>query len=132
MDQVMVVESAKPFEETCRALEAAVAEHRFGVLHVHDVQRTLAAKGLPLDEQVRVFDVCNPQRAKQVLDEDPVLSVALPCAISVFTRKGRTQIAFIRPTILLGLVGSDRLGEVAREVETAMTGIVERAATPAA
>jgi uncharacterized protein (DUF302 family) len=127
MDHVVVVESAKPFEEACRALEQAVAEHHFGVLHVHDLGKTLAGKGFPLGFEARVFDVCNPQRAHEVLRASPVLSVALPCAISVFTEGGRTKLAFIRPTAMLGLFGAGAQ-DVALEVEAAVLKIVERAA----
>ena len=127
MDHVVVVESAKPFEETCRALEQAVAEHRFGVLHVHDLGKTLAGKGYALGFEARVFDVCNPQRAHEVLSANPVLSVALPCAISVFTEDGRTKLAFIRPTAVLGLFGADAR-QTAEEVEATVGEIVARAA----
>jgi uncharacterized protein (DUF302 family) len=74
-----------------------------------------------------VFDVCNPQRAHEVLSANPVLSVALPCAISVYTEAGRTKIAFIRPTAMLGLFGASAQ-QVAAEVEATVTKIVERAA----
>ena len=127
MEHVVVVESEKPFEEACRALEHAVAEHRFGVLHVHDLGKTLAGKGHALGFEARVFDVCNPQRAHEVLSANPVLSVALPCAISVFTEGGRTKLAFIRPTAVLGLFGSGAR-QTAEEVEAAMGDIVARAA----
>lgn len=127
MDQIVVVESKKPIDEVCRALEHAVVENRFGVLHVHDLGKTLAAKGFPLGFDARVFDVCNPQRAHEVLSANPALSVALPCAISVFTEGGQTKLAFIRPTAMLGLFGSDVL-HVAEEVEATVRRIVEAAA----
>lgn len=127
MDHVVVVESAKPFEEACRALEQAVTEHGFGVLHVHDLGRTLAGKGYALGFEARVFDVCNPQRAHEVLSANPVLSVALPCAISVFTEDGRTKLAFIRPTAVLGLFGAGAR-QTAEEVEATVGEIVARAA----
>ena len=127
MDQVVVIESQKAIDDVCRALERAVVENRFGVLHVHDLGKTLAAKGFPLGFEARVFDVCNPQRAHEVLSADPVLSVALPCSISVFTEGGRTKLAFIRPTAMLGLFGAELL-HVAQEVEATVRRIVEAAA----
>lgn len=59
----VVVESVKSFDEAGHALEAAIADHRFGVLHIHDVRQTLTSKGIPFDRAVRIFDVCNLQRA---------------------------------------------------------------------
>ncbi|HQL24055.1 MAG TPA: DUF302 domain-containing protein, partial [candidate division Zixibacteria bacterium] len=39
-------ESTKPFAEVVGNLERRTAEHNFRVLHVHDVQATLAERGL--------------------------------------------------------------------------------------
>jgi len=128
MKNIIVVESSKSIDEACTALEKAVAEHRFGILHVHNVRETLAKKGVPFDREVRIFDVCHPQRAKQVLENNPLMSAALPCAISVFSEGDRTIIAFIRPTVMLGLFGRPDLGPVAEEVERSVTQIVEAAA----
>ncbi len=128
MDNIVVVETSKPIDEACQALERAIAEHRFGILHVHNVRQTLANNGVALDREVRIFDVCNPQRAKQVLDKDPLMSAALPCAISVFSEGEKTKIAFIRPTVMLGLFGVPDLDPVAEEVEHTVREIVEAAA----
>lgn len=105
MDNIVVVRTSKSIEEACQALERAITEHRFGILHVHNVRQTLANKSVQLDTEVRSFDVCNPQRPKQVLDKNPLLSAALPGAISVFCDGDETKIAFIRPTVMLGLFG---------------------------
>ena len=128
MENIIVVETAKPIDEACAALEKAVAEHRFGILHVHNVRETLKKKGVSFDRDVRIFDVCNPQRAKQVLEHNPLMSAALPCAISVFSEAGKTIFAFIRPTVMLGLFGAAGLDPVAEEVERTIREIVEGAA----
>lgn len=127
MEHVVVVESVKSFEAACRALEAAIADHRFGVLHIHDVRPTLAKKGVVLDRDLRIYDVCNPQRAKQLLDQNMLVSAALPCAISVFEQGGKTKIAFLRPTAVLGLFGSPELASTAAEVEQTIEEIVRAA-----
>lgn len=130
MENIIIVESSKSVEEACAALEKAVAEHRFGILHVHNVRETLSKKGVPFDRDVRIFDVCNPQRAKQVLENNPLMAAALPCAISVFSEGGKTKFAFIRPTVILGLFGPAGPTSVAEEVERTVRDIVEAAATP--
>ncbi len=127
MDNIVVVESSKPIDAACHALERAVAAHHFGILHVHNVRQTLADKGVRFDREVRIYDVCNPQRAKQVLDQNPLMSAALPCAISVFTEGAKTKLAFIRPTVMLGLFGAAGLEGVAEEVERAVKDIVDAA-----
>jgi uncharacterized protein (DUF302 family) len=127
MRNVIVVETAKSMDEACRALEESIAQHRFGLLHIHDVRPTLAKKGVVLDRDVRIYDVCNPQRAKQVLDQNMLVSAALPCAISVFEEGGKTKIAFLRPTVMLGLFESPELASAAAEVERTIEEIVHAA-----
>ena len=128
MKNLVIVETSKPFDEACQALEKAVADHGFGVMHVHDLRGTLAKKGVAFDRDVRVFDICNPQRAKQVLEKSLLVSAALPCAISVFREAEKTKFAFVQPTAMLGLFGVADLVPVAQEVETSVRSIVAVAA----
>lgn len=128
MENVIVVDTEKSVEEASTALERAVAEHRFGILHVHHVRQTLAAKGIALDRDVRIFDVCNPQRAKQVLDRNPLVAAALPCAIAIVGAERGSQFVFLRPTAILGLFGAEELREAAQDIERSVTEIVEQAA----
>lgn len=128
MEHVVVVETPKSFDDACRALERAIVEHRFGILHVHDVRQTLLNKGISFDRPVRIFDVCNPQRAKQALEENVLVAAALPCAIAVFTEGERTKFAFVRPTVMLGLFESPQLEGLAADVERTVRAIVERSA----
>lgn len=128
MKNIVAVETAKSVDEACAALEKAVAAHHFGILHVHNVRQMLANKGVPFDREVRIFDVCNPQRAKQVLESNPLVATALPCAIAVFAEREKTTLAFIRPTTMLGLFGAEDLQPVAEEIERTVREIVDTAA----
>ena len=128
MEHVVVVETPKSFDDACHALEQAIAEHRFGVLHVHDIRQTLASKGLRFDRAARIFDVCNPQRAKQALEANILVAAALPCAIAVFAEGERTKFAFVRPTVMLGLFETPQLEGLAADVESTVRASVESAA----
>lgn len=46
-----IVESDKSFDNASADLEAAVKNHKFGVLHIHDLGTTLRIKGVAFDEQ---------------------------------------------------------------------------------
>ena len=83
-----IVETDKSFEQVSQDLEAAVAAHGFGVLHIHDLGATLRGKGIDFGEQCRVFEVCNPIQAAKVLATDMRLNMALPCRLSVFPEGG--------------------------------------------
>ncbi len=113
-----IVETSKSFEQAAADLETAVKHHGFGVLHIHDLGRTLRSKGIAFAEECRVLEVCNPMQAAKVLATDMRLNMALPCRISVFTEKGKTQIGLIKPMQMLSALSQDpALVDVAKEVE---------------
>ncbi len=123
-----IVDSDKSFEQVCEDLESAVKQHQFGVLHVHDLQATLHKKGIDFANPCRVFEVCNPKKANDVLNQDMSLNMALPCRISVWTEQSKTHIGMISPKQMLALLSdSDALAAVADEVEQTARAIIEQA-----
>jgi uncharacterized protein (DUF302 family) len=127
-DIFYVVTTDKPFEQAAQDLDTAVKQNQFGVLHVHDLGNTLRTKGFDFSEQCRVFEVCAPGKASQVLAIDMNLNMALPCRISVFTEQGQTKIGMIRPQPMLGML-SDHAGlqAIAQEVETQIKTMIDQA-----
>jgi uncharacterized protein (DUF302 family) len=123
-----IVDSQKPLERVIKDLEEAVARHKFGVLGVHDLRAKMAEKGVPFDRECRVFEVCNPQQARKVLEANLEISTALPCRISVYQEGGKTRLATIKPTALIGLYGTPELKSVAEEVELTIAAIMAEAA----
>jgi uncharacterized protein (DUF302 family) len=123
-----VVESKKALADVARDLEAAVARHQFGVLGMHDLKAAMAKKGVTFARECRVFEVCNPHQAKEVLEANLEISTALPCRISVYEEGGVTKLATIKPTALIGLYPNRELEHVAREVEDALERIMADAA----
>jgi len=109
-------------------LEQAVTRHKFGVLGVHDLKAEMAEKGVPFARECRIFEVCNPNEAKKVLEANLEISTALPCRISVYEEGGKTKLATIRPTALIELYRNPGLKGVAEEVEETMVRIMAEAA----
>src|SRR3990167_64269 len=123
-----IVPTAKNVSDAARDLETAVQKHRFGVLHVYDLKETLTRKGHPLDSECRIFEVCNPQHASQVLKRDMRVNMALPCRISVFEDGGVTKIGTILPKEMLRMLSPDpELAEVATAIETTIKAIIDDA-----
>ena len=113
-----IVETTKSFEQAATDLEAAVKRHGFGVLHIHDLGTTLRSKGVAFEDQCKVFEVCNPTQAAKVMSTDMRLNMALPCRISVFTEKSKTNIGMIKPAQMLSALSQDEtLQQTARDVE---------------
>lgn len=123
-----IVESKKSLEQASTDLEAAVKNHKFGVLHVHDIGATLRGKGFDFADQCKVYEVCNPGQASKVMANDMRLNMALPCRISVYTEKGKTMIGMIKPEQMLTMLSNDAgLNKIAKEVEADMVKMIDEA-----
>lgn len=122
------VESRKSLPDVARDLEAAAQKHKFGVLAVHDLKAKLKEKGVDLNQDCLVYEVCNPVQAKKVLDADLDISTALPCRISIYRKGSAITLATIRPTALLEMFSRPELKIVAQEVEEVIFRIMNEAA----
>jgi uncharacterized protein (DUF302 family) len=88
-----IADSDKSSEQACTCIESAVTRYDFSVLHVHDLGKTLRAKGLTSPPQCKIFEVCHSLLAANLLTGDMRLNMALPCRISVYTDQGKTKLA---------------------------------------
>jgi uncharacterized protein (DUF302 family) len=79
------VETQKSVEQAEGDLCAAVQRHKFGVLHIHNLQETTKKKGVECGNACLILEICNPQNAKEVLTADMDLNFALPCRASVYS-----------------------------------------------
>jgi len=122
----------KTVKETAEALHAAVPAHKFGVMQVHDLKETMWKKGVEFEHECLIFEVCQPKQAKKVLEEDMSISTALPCRISVYDDGGKTTLATLKPTTLLGMFDAPQLNETAAEVEAVLVKIMTEAASASA
>ena len=119
----------KTVSEAAAALQAAVQDNNFGVMHVHNLKETMAKKGVEFARECLIFEVCQPQQAKKVLDENMSVSTALPCRISIYEEGGKTILATLKPTTLLAMFNTPQLAGVAQEVEDTIVKIMKEAAS---
>ena len=121
-------EASGSFQETLDRLSQAVTAHHFGVIETIDIKSKLNAKGVEFGRDCTVFEVCDPHRAKRILDVDMSLSTALPCRIAVYEHDGKVFVAMLRPTVLLGLYAqAAQVSEVAAEVDQDLVAVIDAA-----
>jgi len=118
----------KTVTDAAVALQAAVEANHFGVMHVHNLKETMMKKGVEFARECLIFEVCQPQQAKKVLEQNMSVSTALPCRISIYEEAGKTILATLKPTTLLALFNTPQLAGVAQEVEDTMVKIMKTAA----
>ncbi len=118
----------KTVSETAAALQAAVEANHFGVMQIHNLKETMNKKGVEFARECLIFEVCQPQQAKKVLEQNMSVSTALPCRISIYEEDGKTTLATLKPTTLLTLFHTPQLKNVAQEVENTIVKIMTEAA----
>ena len=123
-----IVETPKSVEQAVADLQTAVQRHKFGVLHIHNLQETLKKKGVDFPNACQILEICNPQKAKEVLSEDMDLNMALPCRVSVYSEGDKTKIGMMKPSAMLkALSASPALAEVAEDVEKTIIEMISEA-----
>ena len=126
MNPQYIAETTKSPAQAVTDLQAVVKQHGYGVLHIYDLQATLASKGFDLPNACHILEVCNPKQAAAVLTADMGMNIALPCRISVYQDGGKTLIGMVRPTVLLAsLSQSENLKTIAAQVEKDTIAIIE-------
>ena len=120
------VETNQSVKETIKRLEANLLEDKFGVLWEFDVQQKLNQTGLEFDQSFTVLEVCNPQEAKRVLDNNKLVGYFLPCKIVVYTDDQKTKIGMPKPTALIQTVNDVELNQIAQDIEERLIASIDK------
>lgn len=123
-----IIETTRSVADVEKSFPEAAKRRQFGVLGVHNLRQKMKEKGVSFEKECLVFEVCNPQQAKKVLDGNMGISTVLPCRVSVYEENGKTKIATIKPTALITMFQEPGLKAVAEEVEKTLLDIMTEAA----
>lgn len=82
-------------------------------------RRPWRRKGAEFAREYLILEVCQPQRAKKMLEENMSVSPQLACRISIYEEGGETTLAALKSTALLAMFNTaTRRG--AQQVENTM------------
>lgn len=104
---IYTTETTQPIEKVKKELETKAKEAGFGVLNSYEFKKILENKGFPIEKDITVFELCNPQGAQQALIEIAAISVYLPCRLSVYEEDGITTLSTIGFEDILNAVKVD-------------------------
>ncbi len=127
MDFQYRLETSLDFDAAVEAVQAITAGKGFRVLHVHDVQKTLAEKGFSI-EPLKIIEICNAKHANRALGADITVSLFMPCKINVYRQGGKTVINGLRPSVMAAFFPAGGLEDLAAEVDSVVRAIIDEAA----
>jgi len=67
----------------------------FGILGSYEFKKILREKGFPIEQDITVYELCNPAGAQEALSNMSDISVYLPCRLSIYEENGVTTLATI-------------------------------------
>lgn len=118
------IETTKSHDEVVAQFEKLVPEHEFRVLHIHDVQATLAEKGFERDP-LKIIEVCNSGFAHKALSMSIDVAMFMPCRYTVYTDGDKTKVTLARPGMISMMMPGIGLDELANDVEQRLKTIME-------
>ncbi len=127
MELDYTVPTNKPFAEAVQAVVDAAGANGFTVPFVNPLSETLASKGFER-EPVTIIEMCNARHASAVLERDVKIALMFPCPVLVYVENGQVFISTMRPSLIGSFYPEADIDEIAHEVETVITRIVDEAA----
>lgn len=117
----------KSFNEAVQSITDALKERKFGVLWQLNFKDKMAEHDIDFPNNFMILEVCNPQKANEVLTKHIEMGYFLPCKIVVYEKDGEVRIGTARPEMLMGMMGYDDLGDVASDVERILIESIDAA-----
>jgi len=118
--------TTRDFDLTVKSVEEEIAKAGMRVLHIHDVQKTLAEKGFKR-EPFKIVEFCNAKFANEFLNKDIKIGLCLPCKINIYTKNRQTFISGMRPIVLPQFFPKADLGERPKEIDQIIQNIINNA-----
>ena len=119
------VVTSKSFDEATTSLVKSLEERKFGVLWKLNFKDKLKEKGIEFDRNFMVLEVCNPQKANEVLSKHIDVGYFLPCKLVVYEDRSTVKIGMINPEMLIGLLNhSDWEGTAKEEHNILISAVV--------
>jgi len=130
-DYTYVVETTKSFHEAVIAVRKAAEAHKWGILGDYDFSEILAVKGFPQTEHVKSIDICAPAHANALMGAERLVGLCMPCSILIFTEKGKTKIAAMRPGAVMPHIFphvTEKVGDLLQRLDAEIQAILDAAA----
>ena len=126
MDFYFQQQTEKPMDQVEREITELLLHEEFKVIHIHDMQKTFAEKGIPFIPY-KILEVCSVNFSMTALDVNRNVGLMMPCPICIWRENGMTNISTMLPTVLANLFpGQNDLNVISQEVENIFLNVVNQ------
>ncbi len=99
-DFAYILDTQKSFDQAVVSVLKAVEKKGWSLFQVYDIRERLAAKGFD-QKPLKIIEICSGKHANNFLNKNRLVSLCMPCKISVFEGDGgKVKIAGMKPTMV--------------------------------
>lgn len=94
------------FDDAVELFEKTTVAKGWSIPTVHDLQETMAKHGYTVNK-VKVFELCHPDHANKVLQQDKerVVSSMMPCRVSIYEKSdGKVYVSWMNTGLMGGMM----------------------------
>ena len=113
------------FDEAIENTKEALKKEGFGVLTEIDIQATLKKKINVEMDNYTILGACHPPSAYQSIQSEIEIGLMLPCNVIVYQKDNEVNVSAIMPSIAMGMIENNTLGEVASDIETRLKTVID-------
>jgi len=123
-------QSKYDFERSVEIFEQTALDMGWAIPTVHDLKATMDKFGYDV-RNVKVFELCHPEHAIQILEQDQerVVSSMMPCRVSIYEKSdGKTYVSWMNTSLMGNMMGgivADVMGVASAESEAMIAAIIE-------
>lgn len=122
-------ESKLGFNETVETITQSAKDNEWSMPHLYDLQATMKKHDFDVNP-VKVFSLCKPEHAYQILssDNDRVASSLMPCRVAVYEKGGKTYVSMLNSGLFSKLMGkkvSTVMGAASSENELILAPVIK-------
>lgn len=127
LDLIYEKVTEKSFNEAVESITNTLKERKFGVLWQLNFKNKMEEHDIEFSNNFMILEVCNPDKANEVLSKHLEMGYFLPCKVVVYEKDNQVRIGTARPERLMGMMGHDDLSHVAQEVEKILIESIDAA-----
>lgn len=122
-------QSKYDFEKSVEVFQQTALEMGWSIPTIHDLKETMNKFGYDV-RNVKVFELCHPEHAIQILEKDQerVVSSMMPCRVSIYEKSdGKTYVSWMNTKMMGNMMGgivADVMTEASRESEAMISAII--------